>query len=175
MDVVGCGKDQVMIHELREGIIYDYIVPPLDEVGDNGPYIAWQWAHNSFSAAHTYGQRELSQLRKSGYVIFDQVRLRNRYDLETPFQPVLGQSTTYYKDYTRARENMEYTFRKRSQIYDSGGRDDLNEDTGSRLIWQVSRPEDMAELTLGEPYRDFWVQGILVDRVRFDDYVVYDL
>ncbi len=51
----------------------------------------------------------------------------------------------------------------------------MNEDTGPRLIWQVSRPEDMAELTLGEPYRDFWVQGILVDRVRFDDYVVYDL
>ena len=98
MDVVGSGKDQVVINELREGSFYDYIVPPLDEVGDDGPFIAWQWAHNSFSAAHIYGQRELAQLRKSGYVIFDQDRLRNRYDLETSFLPIPGQSTTYHED-----------------------------------------------------------------------------
>lgn len=70
---------------------------------------------------------------------------------------------------------MEYTFRKRSEIYDSGGRGYWNEETGSKFIWQISRPEDMAESTLdGARYRDYWKQGILVDRVRFDCYMTYD-
>jgi len=176
MDVAGSDKDQVMIHELTDDTFDYYIEPPLIEDSDNGPFTAWRWAHNSFSAAYTYGLRELAHLRKSGYVIFDHDRLQNHYDLETPFEPGLGQSVTCYGIYARAHEKMEYTFRKRIEIYDSGGRGYWNEETGSKLIWQVSRPEDMAELTLdGDSYRDSWEQGILVDRVRFDDYMVYDL
>ncbi len=109
-------------------------------------------------------------------MIFDHDRLRDRYDFNTAFEPVLWQSTTCSEDYTQAREKMEYTFRKRSEIYNSGGRGYWNEESGSQLIWRISRPEDMADLTLdGQRYRDYWEQGILVDRIRSDCYMVYDL
>lgn len=176
MDVIGSDKDLIMIHELTEDDFDHYIEPPLTEDLDKGPLIAWRWAHNRFSAAYTYGLRPLAHMRKSGYVMFDHDRLQDRYDLETSFNPVMFPPPAYCEIYTRARKKMEYTIRKRSEIYDSGGRGYWNEESGSKIIWQVSRPEDMAELTLGgESYRDFWEQGILVDRVRHDDYMVYDL
>lgn len=45
---------------------------------------------------------------------------------------------------------------------------------GSQLIGQVSRPEDTtAQLTPAvTAFGDFWGKGILVDRVRSDDYMV---
>lgn len=48
------------------------------------------------------------------------------------------------------------------------------ESNGSQLIGQVSRPEDTtAQSTLAATaFGDFWAEGILVDRVRFDDYMV---
>lgn len=168
-------QHQTMIHWLTDENCYDYIPPPLVEDENTGPVNAWAWAHNSFSIAYTYGQRELARLRKSGYVMFDLDRLQNRYDLETPLWLVLRDYSTCYYDYSRSYAKMEDTIRKRSEIYDAGGRGYWNEETGSELVWNIPCPDDTAALTLeGESYRDSWYKGILVDRVRADCYRVID-
>ena len=179
-DVYDVEKDLVMLDDFTEGNICQHIESSFVEDSDPGPFTAWLWAHKKQSIAYTYATSEARQLRTEGYVVMDYDSLRRRYDLDTPFEPVLGPvaqlSAADRQEFNcRLHEERDESYRRRCEIYDAGGRGYWNGEDDSKLIWGNSAPGAGMEMTLDprtEPYRDTWKEGILVDRIRLDDYIV---
>lgn len=172
-DVYDYLKDRIMLDNVTENTVKQYIEPPFIEDPDPGPFTVWFWAHKRMSAAFTYANPELIPLRSEGYVMIEYDRLQKRYKLDSPFEPVVDPEANPGWRFDRAGEKEKESYRKRSEIYDSGGQGYWSEDGDSKLIWNVSAPglgmEDTIDSRVAH-YRDYWRDGILVDRLRFDLY-----
>lgn len=170
--------NSIELEEFTELTVLDHVNPSFFEDLDIGPFTAWWWAYKSSTDAVTYALHELKPLRKMGYIMFDIDRLRRRGMLDSPFDPVYQSQEKFQEKKAariRKRERLEHSCRKRSEIYDAGGRGYWSEDDESKLIWGIPRPEDGIELTLpGWGYLDYWKDGILVDRERWDLYMTGD-
>ena len=164
----------IELSEFTELTVLDHVEPSFSEDPDVGPFTAWWWAYKNSTDAFTYALPELRPLRKMGYIMFDMDRLRRRAMLESPFEPTY-ESQEEREVSLRKQERSDLSYRKRSEIYDAGGRGYWSENDESKLIWGVSEPAAGIEYTLPDRgHLDYWRDGILVDRVRYDEYILGD-
>lgn len=169
-------KDVIDLKDVLDDDLFKYVSPHFIHDSDGGPFLAWRWAHATSSAAYTYATRELTSLRATGYVMIDQDRVQRRYRLNEPKELVISYDMYDMDSNRRIRQAVKESRRKRCEIYDAGGRGYWHESDESKLIWNVPKLGAGVELFLGgEPYRDYWQDGILVDRARVDDYMVHEL
>ena len=141
----------IELSDLTEQSVLSHVNPPFIEDSDRGPFTAWWWAYKDkdFTAAEMYAVRELAPLRKAGYVMFDYDRVQRR-DLLSRFFDQWKDSQARKEKRIRARERLEESQRKRSKIYDRGGRGYWSEKGDSKLIWgEAPFLGDGIEYTLG--------------------------
>ena len=162
-------KDLVLFEELTEDAIIEHIQPPFTKDPDPGPFTAWLWAYRKSTPAFVYGEYQRLPLRTEGYVMIDYDRLLKRYNLKAPFEPVFNRAADRVEIRNRTEKEVDDSHRRRSEIYDAGGRGYWSEGDESKLIWNVPAIECGMEYIL--PWRDSWREGILVDRIRNDLYI----
>lgn len=156
--------------EFTKHNILNYVTPPFIYEADTGPFTAWWWAYGNEIDYYMYASWELKDLRSTGFIVFDYDRIQRRNLLEFSFD-----SRTLFHEKKEARirwrERMDWSCRRRTELYDRGYRGYWSEDDNSKLIWGYSSPEEDMELTLpGWGFLDTWDRGVLVDRVRWDLY-----
>lgn len=169
-------QDMIELSDLTQETVLDHVQSPFLEDPDTGPFRAWWWAYQDSTAAYVYAKHELTSLRQSGYVMFDFDRLQRRCSLQSAFEPV-NRHQKEKEQSLRNIEKMEQSYCKRLEIYNSGRRGYWSEDDNSKLIGGFSKPNEEQELELainGGSHMDLWHDGILVDRVRSDDYILRD-
>lgn len=170
-------KDLIELSELTDSTVFDHIEAPFIEEADQGPFTAWRWAYKDTTASYTYFADALTSLRSQGLFLFDYDRLLKSGLLNSPFQQnayLQERKEEFFRDVHK----LEHSQRKRSEIYDAGGRGYWIEEGNSKLIWDVPYLGNGMEYTLSDTeldaYRDYWKDDILVDRVRMDDYMLRD-
>lgn len=102
---------------------------------DSGPYNAWHWAHlRGYGEAFVFA--DLHQpLRKRGYVMWDDWRLRESHLFSKPFS---GEDylPSPANELTELREQeIEESWERRSEIYVLGGRGWWSKEDESKIVW----------------------------------------
>ena len=99
---------------------------------DKGPAEAWFWAYYRENMAQCYALGEQKQLRERGYVMFDYDRLARWEVFDQQFTSTIDRDSSEMK--ARHKE-MHDSWRKRSKVWQNGGRGWWSEDDQSKLIW----------------------------------------
>lgn len=125
------------LSDFTEHTVLEEVHPPFMQDPDAGPFTAWWWAYKGYVGDYsTYSDPQLAQLRKMGYVMFDQDRLRRRKMLQSEyFEPVYDWQEAHGASLLLRMKKREESRRKRSEIYDRGGRGYWAEGDESGLIW----------------------------------------
>lgn len=101
---------------------------------DPGPYNAWHWAHWREYGEDFIFSRLHQSLRKRGYVMWDDWRLRESNIFSKPFDE--DDYPRYDSGPTEQRRlEVEDSWKRRSEIYQLGGEGWWSKDDESKIVW----------------------------------------
>ncbi|KAH7308550.1 hypothetical protein B0I35DRAFT_483100 [Stachybotrys elegans] len=121
----------------------DYGISPHFDDPDGGPFSIWKWAHEGFPLHSAVYNRHRSRLRRWGYVMLDQARLKTlalceeRYQLREarPFR----WSPPDFPPREDDDESWELSYRERARIYDEHGRGWWSAGDESKIVWRQAK------------------------------------
>jgi hypothetical protein len=128
--------DYAPLSEYNEQMMQERINPPIVDDPDPGPYDAWFWAHLGKSAEEFTFSFDRFPLRSQGYVMWDRLRLVHQFDIRNIAYSFAEHGCPEIQPKgTMDVEEVECSHKRRSEIWDAGGRGWWSKDNESRIVW----------------------------------------
>ncbi|KAL9100316.1 MAG: hypothetical protein Q9163_004295 [Psora crenata] len=107
-------------------------VQAADSEDDDGPIIAWRWAHARSTVRRDYFRRDTCYLRERGYVMWDHKRLDQWRLLDKEPRSFMVMQDNFNPE---LRNRQRDSHRARARIWSQGGRGWWSPKDGSRVEW----------------------------------------
>lgn len=122
--VDGLNGSHAYLEDMTEEEESFYVRQPFSEDEDSGPRDAWEWAHASQTSVCWTYQDEHSDLRKWGFVMWDQSRLDAIGVMEEEWDYTYGREERDLEEaeLDRQETEREESFKIRSALYERGAR-----------------------------------------------------
>jgi hypothetical protein len=125
--------DDVLLREYTEVDERAHIHPPFFRDPDLGPSNVWRWAHLDERCCNFVQTTERRQLRKWGYVMWDQSRLDLTSIQRSPFEEPPEEPPS--DDQMKREAERSKSLGRRHQIYVKGGRGWWSFEDEAKIVW----------------------------------------